>query len=340
MEPHIRQIFTSAILDQILGRYELSSNRIEPLDGFESFIFSVTSQEDAFILRVGHDSRRSIGQVRGEVEFLQYLAGHGLSVPKVFPSAHGNLVESCEAADGTAFLSTLFSKAPGGPPEKNQWQPVLFHKMGKLMGKLHHHSQHFTPSKPHFTRHDIEDDFSEIERIAQKYLKASDQPLLEAYRETIDTIRQLPKNCDSYGLCHVDFHRGNFFLSDDGRITLFDFDDCQYAWFIYDIAMALFYAIPHDCTKKADLDQAASFLNHFWSGYRQEYHLDPVWLKQIPLFLRLREIDLAILIHRSMNLEDLDPWSASYMDGRREKILNQVPYCPLDYDAIACSSQR
>ena len=123
-------------------------------------------------------------------------------------------------------------------------------------------------------------------------------------------------------------------MTDKGEITLFDFDDCQYAWFIYDIAMALFYAISHDCTTPDKLEEAKQFLSEFWHGYQDENDLDPSWLTAIPHFLRLREIDLYMIIHRSMNINDLDPWCASFMQDRREKILAKVPYCRLDFTAI------
>ncbi len=146
-----------------------------------------------------------------------------------------------------------------------------------------------------------------------------DDPIKTLYRETINEILALPRDNGGFGLCHSDFHSGNFFVTDEGQITLFDFDDCQYAWYIYDIAMALFYAISMDCQSAEELEAAQTFLTNFLSGYRQEFSLDPVWLQQIPLFLKLREIDLYIIIHRSMDMNNLDTWCARYMDHRREK---------------------
>ncbi len=202
------------------------------------------------------------------------------------------------------------------------------------MGKLHALSNSFTPSQPRFRRFDIEDDFVEMVETAKKHLPETDESVIAAYQENLDAIRSLPKNDAVYGLCHVDFHGGNFFLTDDGKITLFDFDDCQYAWFIYDVAMALFYNLPHNCQSPEDLAAAKTFLREFWSGYSAEFDLDEGWLQAIPLFLRLREIDLYIVIHRSMDLDDLDPWCASFMDRRREKILANTPYCDIDYASL------
>ena len=52
-------------------------------------------------------------------------------------------------------------------------------------------------------------------------------------------------------------------------------------------------------------------------------------------FLKLREMDLYIVIHRSLDLDDLDPWCASFMDNRKVKIENDVPYVELAWDEYA-----
>ena len=112
---------------------------------------------------------------------------------------------------------------------------------------------------------------------------------------------------------------------------LFDFDDCQYTWFADDIAVALFYAVPHDGRSARARDTAREFLGHFLAGYRSENDLDPRWLARIPLFLKRREMDLYIVIHRSIDLANPGAWAASFLDGRREKIENDVPYVDIDF---------
>lgn len=335
MEKYIKNLFNQALLKSVLNRYRIPLADASILDGFESFIFNVRRDGCEYILRIGHSSRRNADLIQGEAEFLNYLRKGGLSVPQVLRSTNQLLVEKIEAQDGSLFLATLFEKAPGHPPIGTDWCPKLYQSMGRFMGRLHALSKCFQPSRPRYQRFSIVEDFEAMEKAGRQHLPAEDQPVLLAYIDTVAAIQQLPQDPHSYGLCHIDFHGGNFFISDDGQITLFDFDDCQYAWFVYDIAMALFYAISHDCTSDAALQKAKLFLSAFWSGYTAENNLAPAWLDHIPLFLRLREIDLYMLIHRSMDLNQLDPWCASYMDGRREKIIKAVPYCALDYASIA-----
>jgi Ser/Thr protein kinase RdoA (MazF antagonist) len=141
--------------------------------------------------------------------------------------------------------------------------------------------------------------------------------LSKGYRPGVDSCTR-PQWDD-----HIDEH---------GTITLFDFDDCNYSWYINDIAIVLFYkAMGADHTT----EHAQEFMTHFLTGYRRENYLDPLWLKEIPYFLKLREIDLYAIIHRSFDVHNLDdPWVARYMEGRRQLIEDGVPYLDFDFESL------
>jgi Ser/Thr protein kinase RdoA (MazF antagonist) len=73
----------------------------------------------------------------------------------------------------------------------------------------------------------------------------------------------------------------------------------------------------------------------FLQGYREHNRLDPAWFKEIPRFLKLREIDLFAAILFTMGETPEDAWCARYMLGRREKIENEVPYIDFDWESLA-----
>jgi Ser/Thr protein kinase RdoA (MazF antagonist) len=130
---------------------------------------------------------------------------------------------------------------------------------------------------------------------------------------------------------HQDAHAENFFVDEAGNITLFDFDDCVYGHFIYDIAMVIFYAVMSDFEQRTP-----AFCIPFFRGYRSENRLDPAWLAEIPHFLKLREIDMVALIHRSFDVANLtDPWVARFMEGRMERIARGEAYNPVDFRQFA-----
>jgi amicoumacin kinase len=100
------------------------------------------------------------------------------------------------------------------------------------------------------------------------------------------------KNHNCYGLIHCDIGVGNFLVNDNG-ITLFDFDEAQYSWFVEDIAIPLYYLVylyGGEEGEEERISQARRFMDNFLRGYTQHISIEDYFLKQIPFFLQLREI--------------------------------------------------
>jgi Ser/Thr protein kinase RdoA (MazF antagonist) len=329
MDKRIREIYNDAILAEALKRYGIARDTVRLLDGFESFIYEYERGSRGYILRISHSLHRTSDLTQGEIEWVNYLAANGVPAARAVPSERGNLVEPIAAGDGSHFTAVSFERARGDHPTEADWEDGLAVKLGRIVGSMHALTKDFAPSDVRFRRHEWCDDYPD--GFAAMYLPPTETTVIDKFSQLRGYLRALPKDRDSYGLIHVDVHGGNFYVN-DGQVTLFDFDDCQYAWFIYDIAMALFYAIAHDCVEKEHIEWADSFLRQFMEGYRLENTIGGEWLRQIPYFLKLREIDLYIIIHRSCDLDDLDPWCASFMHNRKYKIENDVPYVDLDWD--------
>ncbi len=147
MDKSIRKLFTDELLAQALAAYGIKPEEAEILDGFESFIYQVKIDTEEYILRIGHDHRRAANLVYAEADFLNYLSQCGLSVPAVRPTLAGTLVSALPAADGSHFVTALFTKAPGHHPKRKDWTPELFKRMGIFLGRLHTFSAAYRPDK-------------------------------------------------------------------------------------------------------------------------------------------------------------------------------------------------
>ena len=77
-------------------------------------------------------------------------------------------------------------------------------------------------------------------------------------------------------------------------------------------------------------------MTHFLRGYKRENSIDAAWLNKIPCFLKLREIDLYAVIHRSFDVNNLEhSWDIRFMRNRKYKIENDVPYIDFDFESLA-----
>ena len=327
MEHRIRELYNKSILNNTLSRYNIDKKNCHLLDGFESYVYQIEKNNEQYILKISHSIRRDKTMIEGEAHFINYLSNHGLTIPQVIYSSNNNLIETIPAEEGY-FTSTLFQHAPGKPPNKQSWNKYLFITMGKYLGKLHSISKTYAPVTKY--RPDI---FKESEAIV-KFFPENDHDVKKIYNDLFTYFNSLPQDTDSFGLIHVDFHGGNFFIN-NGNIYLFDFDDCQYSWFVHDIAMAFFYSLPHHCENNKQIENGYLFLNNFLKGYYQENNLDKEWLTKIPDFLKLRELELYALINRSFDLNNLDPWSERFMKNRKEKIIQNIPFFDFDPEKLS-----
>lgn len=200
---------------------------------------------------------------------------------------------------------------------------------------MHQLATSYKPSNPDWKRPDWNDP---VHHEVEAFIPESEEEIRQLYRETIQQISKLPVDRNAWGLIHQDAHRGNFFVDDQGKITFFDFDDSSYSWFVEDIALVLFYAVMGQEDPGAFTEH---FLNGFLPGYFAAYPLEQKWFKEIPLFMKMRELDLYAVIHRSFDVENLDdPWCLWYLDGRAERLPAGIPYLDFDFAGFDYTSCR
>jgi Ser/Thr protein kinase RdoA (MazF antagonist) len=78
-----------------------------------------------------------------------------------------------------------------------------------------------------------------------------------------------------------------------------------------------------------------TFMTRFLNGYVEENQLSLAWLAEMQTFLKLREIELYAVIHRSFDVQNLqNPWVERYMDGRRQRIEDGIPYIEYDFNSL------
>lgn len=329
MDQQIKDRYTNLILQEAQRRYGIADDKIQSLDAFESFIFEYERDASAYILRLSHSLRRSEALIHGEVDWINYLAHHGVGVARAINSDRGHLVEPIADGQGGHFLATAFVKAPG----KKAWDvPLtseLFEAYGELLGKMHALAPAYRLANPAWRRPSWNDPSFDFPGL---YLPASESSALYKYRQLCAYLNALPQDSQSYGLVHLDAHFSNIFATPDNHLTLFDFDETSYSWFANDIAIALFYML-------VDADNPPAFTREvmlpFLRGYRRVTSLDPKWLKEIPNFLKLRELELYAVVFRDFDIAHIDdPWFIHFMRNRKARIEADVPFVDFDFATL------
>jgi amicoumacin kinase len=326
LEQRIRERYHAGILEEAMQRYGIEAERIRTLDAFESYIYEYERDDGNYILRISHSFRRCAELIAGEVDWINYLADNGVPAARAVTSLSGKLVEAVADGQGEYFLVTAFVRADG-QKAWDIWSPEIYQSYGRLLGSMHALAQNYQPADVTWKRPEWDDDSMEF---VDHYLPESEMLVKQKYRLLCDHLHALPKDPTTYGIIHQDAHPSNFVVDERGKITLFDFDEAAYSWYVNDIAIALFYSVMGEPDPVAFTKE---FMTRFLSGYRQVYALEDRLLQEIPVFLKMREIELYAVMHRDFDVKNIDDaWCASFMQGRKERIERDEPFIPVAND--------
>ncbi len=323
MELTIKQRFSEDVLRSAKRLYGIVQDRAPAPMGFESFIYPYRRGGQAFVLRLAHSRRRSELLILGEIDWVNHLAAGGAAVAGAVPSENGRLVEPIDDGHGGYFLATAFVKARGRAPRKETWNEELFTAWGRALGQMHALTKGYQPARSEWKRPDWDSPIM----IDIGDIPADETIVVENAQAFVEHLRTIPSDRENFGLVHQDAHDGNFFVDEHGNLTFFDFDDCAYTWFANDIAIVLFYAV---IDSPEPIKFVREFMAHFMRGYQWENRLSPGWWSDLPHFFRLRELQLYSITHRSHDLNHLNSWLARFMDGRRRRLENDIPYLDMD----------
>ena len=255
--------------------------------------------ENKYALRVSALGDRTEEEYLAETEFIRYLAANGAPVADVIPSAEGRLVESVAWRGKTAYLS-LFAYAKGMLMVDNGYRyregaPLseYFYNTGKALGAIHRLSKRYAPvhRRPTFFDKYNMDFLGALIPDAYVDLKRAVARRLEEYRA-------LPADPDSFGLVHFDFSDGNYHVDmRTGEITAFDFDNCIYCWYMFDLAHlwthgAGWFRGEKDPARR--MEGMARYFDQVLRGYRSETDVSEEMLARLPLFIDMTLVEYIV----------------------------------------------
>jgi len=254
---------------------------------------------EQYVLRISNLGDRSGNDYLAETEFVRYLARNGAPVADVIPSVRGKLVERVEQ-DGTTVFIALFEYAKGMLLSDNGYRyregtPLdeYFYNTGKALGAIHRLSKQYRPV--HRRK-----EFSE--KYTAEYIDGlipdSYAGLKQAICRRLEEYRTLPKDPENYGLVHFDFSDGNYHVDlETGDITAFDFDNCIYCWYMFDLAHLWTHGVGwyrHICNAGQRMACMDQYFGKILEGYRSETDVSEAMLEKLPLFIDMTMIEFVI----------------------------------------------
>lgn len=288
---------------EALPLWNIENAALDLLKYRENAVFKVTTGESKFAMRVHRPGYHTDAALRSELQWMEALSDAGVDVPRIVPTASGELFATSEAVDMPAPLQIdLFEWIEGrqlGSVETGvsctaQSVHELYFKIGELAALLHDQAQAWTPPTG-FVRHAWDEHglagkdplwgrFWELSALTREQRR-----LLDAARERVHReLGSLSKTPTDYSLIHADFSPENL-LVEGSRVRLIDFDDAGYGWHLFELATPLFFLMDEPYFEAAN--QALI------SGYRSRRALSDEQLGRLPLFLLARGLTYVGWVH-------------------------------------------
>ena len=246
--------------------------------------------ENKYVVRISPLEDRIEEDYLIETEFVHYLSKNHAPVIDVIPSINGKYVECINYGSSVLYVS-MFTYAKGillcdnGYKYRDGVSINEYHyNVGKTLGMIHKLSKSF---KSNYNC------ISYFDKYNKEYIDAlipnSYLELKNAIFERISKFENLPISNSVFGLIHFDFDDGNYFVDmNDGQITVFDFENCMYCWYMYDLANLWIQGTGWFYNEKDYVKRMNNMVNYFnviLDGYESVNDIPEIMLEKLSLFI-------------------------------------------------------
>ncbi|MEI2806152.1 phosphotransferase enzyme family protein [Albidovulum sp.] len=231
----------------VLAEYDFSSDVVFHLVNVsENWTYRVDdpARGCSAALRVHRPNYHSREEIESELTWIDALRGASVvNAPAPIAARDGGRVRTVAVEGGPARHVTLFDWLPGAAPSADADLIPSFGRLGDLASRMHLFGIGWRrPSS--FCRFTY-DDAAVLEKVlwgrwqdAPGIGVAEEEVLSRACDEIRRQLAGYGRGTDRFGLCHNDLRLANL-LIDGERLSVIDFDDCGFSWYLNDFATAV-----------------------------------------------------------------------------------------------------
>jgi len=277
------------LADSIIKKYSLGNSIKCSLieDGIENLNYLISTPKEKFVLRI-YNSKRSIEEIKKELEVLEYLDFEGIPIPEI----QNNLDDSPITTFNNRY-AVLFYFVGGEHPK---WKPIevaLSKDIGIQVAKLHKVLQNFNK------------DFKTKKMktfLINLLKKVREQEDIKKYEKYIVEIQSKYRD-ESFrkSIIHGDISRENILIKGNKLNSFLDFDDMHKGLLIWDVAIAVTQLF---ITKSFGIDWRG--LDAFLEGYNSILKLSEEEKDAIFDLLIIRNIEIALITAEKSSEKESD----------------------------------
>ncbi len=328
------EICASEALEKAASLYGLNDRVFESIDEHEGGRNIAYRVSGGLILRFSYLPDRSYEDILAEVEFIRYLHINGARVANARESIYGRLAEKI-LARGHEFICCLFDEARGDQIAAHGYRyrdnaPLseYFYNCGATIGRIHALAKAYKPVHRRFDFFDVYSD-SALDSL----FPAEWETIKNDCKSIVRAVYGLEKTNDNYGLLHFDFSDGNYMIDyQNGDITVFDFDNAMYGFYMYDLANLWVHGSGWVMRERDSLKRRAFMRDYFAEivrGYRSETDISDSELANLQLFIDAVTVENIVDNLMCARAEGEDPEIDEYVAFRADCLRNKKEFMGL-----------
>ena len=280
----------------------------------ENATFKVKGEdgEGDIIIRVHRPEYHQRQEIWSELSWIEALQKEGvINTASIVSGRNNDSILSFEQ-DGKQRFVVAFESLPGIEPDESSDLESGFRQLGSITADLHRHSRGW--ERPA--------DFVRKKWTFETMIGSA--PYWGSWHDALglksDGRSELQRCCDlleqqlddygegnsRFGLIHADLRLANLLMSGE-RLSVIDFDDCGFSWFLYDFAAAISFI--------ETSPQIPQLLKSWVEGYRKILPLSDEEVAYIPMFIMLRRILLTAWVASHSETPTAQSLGTAYTDG-------------------------
>lgn len=282
-----------AIRDELLTCYGLDIEEAKCFFSTQNYAFIFPGKPN--MIRVSIGSAKTREETMSEVLWVDDLKQFSQTVCEPFPSLKNHIVEEFEI-EGRHYRAAMFRTARGAVRDISELDPMHFISVGDLLGRIHAASADSAKSGITYKRKKWYEKQAPSFAYARENLPAEVMARIDGIYEKVKAV---PEDPSWFGMIHGDFHTNNYFV-DGNNIWIFDFDECNYGYFMYDIASAciawLMNGYHMEKSRRQVLEE--DILPYFRIGYELHLKFPEEHWKLLELFIEYRTSIMVVALSK------------------------------------------
>ena len=247
----------------------------------ENYVFKVDEPGGSYALRLHRNGYRTDAEILEELELLAALGAAGVAVPQLRLTVAGEPFCRVVDDDGDVHQVDMSEWVCGAVPlgdigeafsGEASVDTAVFHALGALVAELHNTTcslerGHASVRAPWDAGGLVGETAVWGDPRRAFHDGARGRDVVDQAMSLLETeLKVYGKAPDRYGAIHADFTPENVLVT-NGQMTIIDFDDSGDGYYLFDLATAAFFYLPHP-----DFDDVVSAL---LAGYQSARPLTP-----------------------------------------------------------------